>query len=691
MATSIARAWNARVRRDDVLAVASVGTLLLATLAMRAWIGGASAWTSLLTFGWTIAWVLAPGLACRRALRTRCASVPGELGLALIHGIALLIVAFVATRALEISAWMAAWPAVVLPLWLASRKRIDSRSTNVEGAAADRVEASSLAHVTLALLVLATIATVSCRGADAWWFRVDVDAFFHAGNVAELTRDGPASDPRVAGLPLNYHLYSYVLPAVLASLGVASAHEAFFTLLPAFVPCVLVLLVHGAAAELGRRAWAGVVAVALFLAHADPSRALLQLEFVGEHAFRFSSWTAANLTASPTASLSVACSLALMYLIAEWWRAPGATRVLGAVALLSFACAGARGPAMPVLCGALLAVECIGRRRGGASFGVTRVLLVMACASLPVTLNLSLGAHSYAGAMLRVDPMRSVAESGFAYACFGRELDLGQRALLLLPWIVGYVGVGAWIGLAWGFTRRRDLIVWTMALSIVAFVPVLFSWAPGRSQLFFGHPAEIAWVVLGGAALAGVDRWRSVPAVVAWSLGGVGLLFGGVVVVARAWECLSPPPAESVLRARWREGVTWLREHTPAEAVLVTTNHRILISALAERRVLFESGRFTPEVHADDRGPDPWRERRELSERLRDDPRPDLLADVRDLLPGTDEVYVVLDALVDEGPSGKPPSIRCGTRPDLPETHGDPRVDCVFDNEAIGIVRLRLR
>jgi hypothetical protein len=163
--------------------------------------------------------------------------------------------------------------------------------------------------------------------------------------------------------------------------------------------------------------------------------------------------------------------------------------------------------------------------------------------------------------------------------------------------------------------------------------------APHYSELFFAYTGQVGLVVLAGCALAG-PRALAPRARVALLVLGLPFLVAGAV---RIWSSGHGRPAEPPRLASWREGMDWLRRHSEPDAVVASRDGSMLVSVLAERRSLFDSGRYTPQESAGG-GTHAFARQVALRERIYAAPDEVTLAGVRTLAPDAPAVYVVCDA-----------------------------------------------
>ena len=159
------------------------------------------------------------------------------------------ICGFFALRQLGLLSLFHAWPLVTLPLLVGARLRAPVPAD-------DTPATSGWALVALSVCVGTLLAGTPHAAPSRWWHDISNDDLFHTANAAEVRRPPPLQDPRVAGLPLNYHTFSYALPAGLRLVAGVSVGHASNLLLAGVGPALLVLLLHTVARSLATSAWA---------------------------------------------------------------------------------------------------------------------------------------------------------------------------------------------------------------------------------------------------------------------------------------------------------------------------------------------------------------------------------------------------------------------------------------------------
>jgi len=323
-----------------------------------------------------------------------------------------------------------------------------------------------------------------------------------------------------------------------------------------------------------------------------------------------------------------------------------------------------------------------------------------------MTFFLAHGEQSYASAMFHWDPWFAMKEShAFQVAVrqlFGstpEDAPWWVTASLAPFWLLAHLGL---IGIGTLFFvirhgRRLDLAqAWILWSAAAGAVPALFLAAPGFSQLFFLYDSQVVLALLASSCIA--ERWlprrgRSLAASLAIACFALPMLTGSARGVAEelARDVRPPPPEPPVVEA-YREGLDWIREHTPADALLLVRHRWILVSAFAERRAFYETDLFTPDRHRLRRGGNHdtgsvFPEHATLRKRAFSRAGGITLAEIDALVPGSRCVYVIHD---DVQLVGRDQQLHYEIGPVPPATDPAPpgSPPPVFENQALRIFRL---
>jgi hypothetical protein len=156
--------------------------------------------------------------------------------------------------------------------------------------------------------------------------------------------------------------------------------------------------------------------------------------------------------------------------------------------------------------------------------------------------------------------------------------------------------------------------VFLLALFTASLIPFVLISVPGKSQLYFfwyGYAAACILaaqgLVAGGESLCqSRSRWRAGIAALLIALFALGAVDEPLDHLDTLRKVLAGRPAYSAysagLTADLWEGLTWARDHTPADAVLAVNNQFLrstgdaryfYYSAFAERRVFLEGWAYT--------------------------------------------------------------------------------------------------
>jgi hypothetical protein len=522
------------------------------------------------------------------------------------------------------------------------------------------------------------------------------DHLFHVGNTGALRHHWPLQDPRVAGLPLNYHAFGYAPAAGAADWTGAPAARVVLAL--AWAPPLLLLLlqIFNAGRLAGGSALAGSAAAAMVALHADVGA---ELGVRGGFLSFFGSAVYGSLTT--VTSLLYLCTLAIV--LHRWLE--GGHRGRGdaaALALLALAASGTKGSVMPVVLAALGTLALLGllaRDRGARP--VLGALAVTAAAAAPLTLWLTFGPESYGG-MFRLQPGTLVHSSGaFQAACSalgatdvrGACTAPGWATALAVPfWVIGYLGLA---GVAVLLARRRErgrpspFEAWAGLVLLFGLLAALLLHTWGASQLFFLYNGQLLLAVLAGPALVRLARPARLPALALLGAFALPLALRAAREVPATASHDSDARAlrPSLLAVRYREGLDWLRLQSAPDAVVVSEPGAMLVSAFAERRAFYETGFFTARGHRVrwDGVWEPFPERLAGARRLVAAPEPEEARRVLGDAAAGSEVYVLCDnALRLEEPGWSAVAIR----PLAPPSERAGQAPVVFANEALRIHRL---
>ena len=638
-------------RRAALALLAAV--LLAAALVVRPVAHGVPFATALAFWATVLGQVVLPGALLVRGLRLRGSSDAWlRAGQGATLGLALQGLALVAGRALGVPSLptLVALAAAGAGIALARRGAPASETAPAPPPAAP---AWTLA-VALVAVLLQPLTSAERLGDP-----VPFDLLFHAGTAGELRHRWPLQDPRVAGVPLHYHVLAYALPIEAADLAGAPLADPLLALAPLFWVSLLALQLANAGRVVFGDARAGVIGAAAALFHADPGYVL------GLGPGAFNSHFATAVYGSPT----TVCSLVLLIgltLSLEGFVETHRRRELAAIMLLAAAVSGAKTTVLPVVLGglALCAARAFALRRGAEWRLWATALAAVAAAGAPFTLWQSLGPASYSRmAQLGI----GTAFTGSAFA--GHALRwLGPGALasaaalpLFLLWLAGFLGIAGVAAPLW-LARRQGrwtaTQVWILSLTGVAVVATQLVDAPGLSQLFLLYNGQLLLCLVAGAGLAGAFPPRRRLADYALALLLLLAALPSMALVARALPAMAAADASGLARPatpsadEYARGLAWLRAHASRDAVVFADNPSLLLSAFGEVRLYYETGLYTARAWEVGSSREPWPERAELQERLLRRPDRGAIAEARRAIGEGARLLVVADAVQSRVESG---------------------------------------
>ncbi len=582
--------WKLARHRDAWAAPFGLGLLLL--MGLRGLLEGAGPGDVVAHALFLTAYVMLPGWLAYQLFRAPDDDWIMALGMGWTLGYVIQLAVYIGLKPVGASWLYPFFPILLLPLAALAR---GSRSSAA-------VASPRLSHGVLLLGIL-LLAVERTPLLAHWWLAGDPDFGFHVGSAAELKHHWPLRDPRVAGEPWNYHFFSYAFPAGASQVTGIPIAALLHRLAAPALPVLLGLQVFNAGRVYGGSAVAGLLAAALILLHADLGVPIFELLGSAGRSEGFRSYLALGVYSSISTVLGLVLFASLAIALRRWLTGSSPDRrALGLAAILAAAASGAKGSVMPVVLaglGALVAWTWLVRRRGAGRALAAGVLLTLA--SAPMTLLLTVGQASYASAMFGVEPLRVMLDSDF-YRTIGSWLGFEAAWLppLLAPlWLLGFLGIGGVTGLLFLWRERQHLddaqrwLAWTFATGLV---PALVLAASGMSQVFFLYNGQVALAVLGGAWLAsqGMPRHGGrIALALALAVLALPTLLGAAREtagqLARDWGPRSPA---SALEAEYSEGLRWVREATPRDALFLTNHGFILVSAFGERRVFYETDWF---------------------------------------------------------------------------------------------------
>ncbi len=559
-------------------------------------------------------------------------------------GMALLGLCFVLSVVLDLRAAIWILPLASLPaLRFAARARPESQ-LRLPGARELGL---------LALVLALALARTRLEFAGEWFLGFGFDNGFHSANAAELRWHWPMQDPRLAGEPLRYHFLSYAAPDVLARIFALPVRECLQGLMAHLAPVCFALGGFTAARVFGARDWLACLVALALVAHVDPGNEILR-------------WTKVNWTMrapfevglnGSTSTSSGLCALLALVLLLRRTLERAAAGPLFLLVLIGLAVSATKASVLPPLVGGLgLAwLWKLVRGRGfDRNLALATVLLV--AVALPMTLWLVVDKSGYAQSLFAFAP-------GFDQRTSPFEVRVAQLVgvapadppawltlLLLPPWVLAFLGAGGLAFAGWLVVggEREERLENTLAFTVLAgMLPTWLLAAPGSSQGFFGYDSLVCAAVLGALGmqrcLAATGR---LPRALFWLFCATVALHTPAAIVARIYR-----PGLGVERSgaidEYRAGLDWMRTNLPPDAVLLADERRLCLGMWSERRMFYDTIKFSPLFHATRRvGAEvpaelPYAERERAQKALFATPSAEALADVRRLLGAPAPLYAV--------------------------------------------------
>ncbi len=312
----------------------------------------------LVSAGYELAYVLAPGWLAYRALSTRPGSPLRQLTFGWALGYVLEILCFIATAAIAqrwlLTAYPLAMAAVTLPVIArrgrtegGARRRADTRPRAPGWAWAIAVIAAlTLAYASVADYTLAPLPSVDRT------VLYHPDQVFHLSIAAEAKHHWPLRDPAVSGAPLAYHVFGHIHVAAVSQVTGVDLPAVYLRLY--LIPLLILLSLQFAYAgrALTGNPWVGVVAAGLMLLigelDVDPRQTLPNGAFYG---YFFNS-----LYQSPSFVLGLVFFLPAVLLLKDLLdpaRPPWRWRDWLILLLLLIGAGGAKVTILPLLVGSL--------------------------------------------------------------------------------------------------------------------------------------------------------------------------------------------------------------------------------------------------------------------------------------------------------------------------------------------------
>jgi hypothetical protein len=464
-------------------------------------------------------------------------------------------------------------PLVILPAW----RRQDTAALLLVLLIVPALLAPTVGHV----------GAVDEAGSERYRAYFTADFLWHAALTAELARfDMPPKDPYAGDQTLNYYWTYFLLPG--CALGTNP-----FGIWPVAIPILKVNLLLSGLLFIGILAcftWsivprpgaaAAAVALTVLAASAEGSYAiydalrrgraldsLRQLNIDAITAWFFGSLTVDGLPRSLwyTPQHAMACALGLVALIVAAGTRRG--RGVGAAILAGLALGGSLA-ASPFLGGAfslIYGAAVLFVRRGGWR-ETARALFVNAAAAGPVL------------AALAWCKWTLTFEGAGATVAFGYAGPITKAPLVMPALALGPLLVAAAAGLCFGRSRAAATVAPALSGTAIGFVLLYFVTMPGGDMVWIGWRAGQILLLtmtplaaLGFAWAAGATRFRPIAFVAAAVLFAIGLPTT-IIDTYNAQDVgntLMGPGFRwtVVVTADQRRGFDWLRQATPADAIV---------------------------------------------------------------------------------------------------------------------------
>jgi hypothetical protein len=512
--------------------------------------------TTALFAGYLALGITVPGTLLWRAAMGQSRALVEDAAAGTALGYAVMLLAYVPARAVNMPRLVIAWPIVTMVVFLAVPALRRWWRTPASAGRAPAWWSWSVAAVILVVGAYVCVSYWRTHGLDnATYGFADTDTPMHLALVGELKHHVPPQVPYLLGEPLHYHWFVY---ADMAATNWVTGIEPFVLLhrlsqLPMVV--TFAVLVAVAARRLTGRWWTGPAALVvtfLVLAPNPYGWPLNGTSFAnGFSVVEDGSLLRPAIFSSPTQTyaqmLFVPVVLLLFDLLRGRERAGGRWVLL---AVLLVAVMGAKATFLPVLLAGLLlvvAVDLAVRRRLRYPALAAAAMTGGALAFAQLVLFGS-GSGSGAGG-LSLSPLAIAKVTGInatARLVDGADPSRSRLVLLLLVFLLCWAFI--WAGVAALVARRRLFdpeIVLLLGMGAAGMGLVLLLGHPGSSEGFFFMSARpyLALAAVGGLAAVVPERWpaRRTGTVLA----GAAVAGAALIWLVRALGERTPPNAHS--------------------------------------------------------------------------------------------------------------------------------------------------
>jgi len=588
-------------------------------------LGSGVAWGELVRYvAYELVWVALPGvLVCALCSRSDSWLLLITTGIAVGH--AMEILEFLALASLGLRSWYGWLPLLVsaLAAWRLLKRRRQAGRVPREGIALSLPVLGLLlalygyvvGTVWVSELVTQPLPKPAfASGAERVW--VHPSLLLHMGDTAEIKHRWPIQDLRVSGEPYFYHYFAFVHAAAASTVTGVEISVTLLRLSLLFWMLVLIWQLYTAGYELYRTRAVGVLTVA---GAVIVSEWLIPGEFPG------------TLHNDPGHTLGLILFLPALVQIFRVISSPsvevGRWPIIG---LLLVAALGTKAVILPVLLGGLLGYALIigvrERRLEWRSVSLVAAVVLMGLLSGIAYLQ----PGSVEANTQWVEPFLEIKDTSWAYQKVYPRLVGGLQGVVghegwVAAWLAALVSATA-IGLElirryavalpavfavlWG-SKTADLRTATrwLGMVFVASAGIGYSvanWWHGQVKfLYYGHLALIMLASYGGLLLWRARHQRRVAE--------AALFISLLMIVQASWSSLEryarravyrlsdPQPAHGPLTKGLYEGLLFLRDHTPIEAVVAvnrmqfkldsgttTDDGYLYYSAFSERRMFYE-------------------------------------------------------------------------------------------------------
>ena len=492
-----------------------------------------------------IGFVALPGAALLWGLRGRSWGFLLTIALGWPLGQTLEILAYSTTAATGLRGLFLLYPVVVIAasapfIW--RRRHIGQPRSNDDALSSllmwTAAAVLSLGLIYLALMFLPTVPLPSTTGSVAY----NPDYAYFLGLIAEVAHHWPATSPGLSGEPLHYQWFVFIHMAAINQVTNIPIPTIAFRL--DYVPTIIVLGCQLLAVGrfLGKSAWTGVLATAVFLLLGP-----LDLTTDVGGSTPFFDLVSNHLLASWTFPYGLTFFLALIYCIDErlraaTWRTARDLSSWVLIGLLMIGGSGAKGTILPVIIAGLGLYFVL-------AFVVRRSIPVAALVTLALSLVIFAVTFSvvYGGGVpgTNIQPLASLART--APVIVASELTSPKLRAVALPfaYVAGLAGMLLPLAGILYFLRRhrlREISPFALCLCLLAAGLLIANVVHqvGYSELYFQDTGYVAGCIVAGAGLrlVWVDLGKALPisrrgvaiALVVW----VVFLLAVVAVTSRA-------------------------------------------------------------------------------------------------------------------------------------------------------------